>query len=223
LIKFGMPVLALALLALQGDARPQRVVAGVVGIGLLAATVVGFVLVFGNDGAAARVGGLAGRIVAWFRGLLKRPAPQDWGPRFVAFRRDAGGLLRTRWAAITVAAVVSHLSLYLVLLVSLRHVGVSDDEVGWAQVLAVFALARLLTVVRFTPGGAGAIEAVLIAGLAAPGGQGAEVAAAVLVFRGLTWLLPVPIGALAYVGWRRWRTRAAFSGNDGVLAQPSPR
>jgi putative heme transporter len=221
LIKFGMPMLALVLLALQGDVTPQRVVAGVVGLGLLAASVIGFVRVFCNDGAAARVGSLAGRAVAWFRRRLRRPAPIDWGPKFVVFRHNAAGLLRRRWPVITVAALVSHLSLYLVLLVSLRHVGVTDNQVGWAQVLAVFALGRLLTLVRFTPGGAGATEAVLIAGLAAAGGERAEVAAAVLVFRGLTWLLPVPIGVLAFVSWRRWRARAGSAGKVGAATEPS--
>ena len=208
LIKFGMPVLALVLLAMQGDVTPQRVYAAEVGIGLLAASVVGFVFFFRNDDAARRVGELAGRAVSWFRRRLRRPAPADWAAKFVAFRRGAANLLRRRWPAITVAALVSHLSLYLVLLVSLRHVGVTDDQVGWAQVLAVFALARLLTLVRFTPGGAGATEAVLIGGLAAAGGDSARVAAAVLVFRVLTWLLPVPIGVLAYLGWRRGHARA---------------
>jgi putative heme transporter len=91
-----------------------------------------------------------------------------------------------------------------VLLVTLRHVGVGDAEIGWAQVLFVFACGRLVTAVRFTPGGAGVVEAVLIGGLVAFGGDPAQVTASVLVFRALTWLLPVPLGALTYLGWR-WR------------------
>jgi putative heme transporter len=78
-------------------------------------------------------------------------------------------------------------------------------------VLFVFALVRVLTIIRFTPGGIGMVEAMLIAGLVAAGGERAEVTAAVLVFRGITWLLPVPIGALTYLAWRhgqrRWRPR----------------
>jgi uncharacterized protein (TIRG00374 family) len=111
---------------------------------------------------------------------------------------------------------VSHLSLYLVLLVTLRHAGISDDEVGWAQVLAVFAFARLVTAVRFTPGGAGVVEAVLISGFVAAGGESARVAAAVLVFRAVTWLLPIPLGVLAYVYWRSWRRRHASPAASGA-------
>jgi uncharacterized membrane protein YbhN (UPF0104 family) len=84
---------------------------------------------------------------------------------------------------------------------------VPDDQVGWAEVLFVFASTRLLTAVRFTPGGAGVVEALLIGGLVAAGGERAEVAAAVLLFRALTWLLPVPIGGLTYLAWRRQQSR----------------
>jgi putative heme transporter len=104
---------------------------------------------------------------------------------------------------ITVATLVSHLSLYLVLLATLRAVGVSDAEVGWAEVLAVFAFARLATAIPITPGGAGVVEAVLIAGLVAAGGDREQVTAAVLVYRALTWALPILVGIVCYLWWRR--------------------
>ena len=37
-------------------------------------------------------------------------------------------------------------------------------EVGWSEILAVFAFARLATAVPFCPGGAGVIELALITG-----------------------------------------------------------
>jgi uncharacterized membrane protein YbhN (UPF0104 family) len=90
-------------------------------------------------------------------------------------------LVEHRWLPITVTSLVSHLSLYLVLLVALRDVGVSNSQVGWAEVLAVFAFARLATAIPFTPGGVGFVEAVLIAGLTAAGGDRDAVTAAVPV------------------------------------------
>ena len=81
------------------------------------------------------------------------------------------------------ATIVSHLSLYAVLLAALRTMGVSEEEVGWAQVLAVFAFARLITAIPLTPGGVGVVELALIAGITAAGGARAPVVAAVLVFR----------------------------------------
>jgi uncharacterized protein (TIRG00374 family) len=52
-----------------------------------------------------------------------------------------------------------------------------------------------------TPGGLGAIEAALTAGLTAAGLPGSEALSAVLVFRLITFWLPIPIGwvALGYL------------------------
>jgi len=104
---------------------------------------------------------------------------------------------------LTFWTVIGHLSLYAVLVVALRQVGVSDDEVGWAEILAVFAFARLLTAVPLTPGGLGIVELALISGLTAAGGAHAQVVAAVLVYRVLTYVIPIPFGLITYVYWRR--------------------
>ena len=63
------------------------------------------------------------------------------------------------------------LALYAVLLLSLRHVGISEQEVSWAQILAVFAFGRLISALPITPGGLGVIELGYIGGLVAAGGD----------------------------------------------------
>jgi uncharacterized membrane protein YbhN (UPF0104 family) len=220
-IKLALPVLALALIALQGDASASRVAAGATAIVLLGVAVGGFWQMLHSDRAAARAGVLAERTANRARRLLRRPPVHGWAEATTRFRSRARDLLRSRGGWITAAALVSHLSLYLVLLVTLRHVGVGDAEVGWAQVLFVFAGARLATAIRFTPGGAGVVEAVLIGGLVAFGGDPAQVTASVLVFRALTWLLPVPFGGLTYLGWRWRRRRRAVPAAAVVPAAPA--
>lgn len=42
--------------------------------------------------------------------------------------------------------------------------------------------------------------------LAAAGGARPAVAAAVLIFRALTYVLPIPLGLVAYILWRRNRS-----------------
>jgi hypothetical protein len=150
-IKLALPVLALALIALQGDASASRVAAGATAIVLLGVAVGGFWQMLRSDRAAARAGILAERTANRARRLLRRPPVGGWAEATTSFRNRARDLLRSRGRWITAAALVSHLSLYLVLLVTLRHVGVGDAEVGWAQVLFVFAGARLATAIRFTP------------------------------------------------------------------------
>jgi putative heme transporter len=202
-IKLGMPVLALALVALQGGATGGRVVAALLGIAGLVAAVVVFALMLRSEEGARRFGLLAGRIATRLLAIIGRPPVSGWELATVKFRNRTIDLVEHRWIAITVWSLVSHLSLYVVLLITLRDVGVSDAEVSWAQVLAVFAFARLATAIPLTPGGLGFVEGVLAIGLVGAGGDPDEVAAAVVVYRALTWALPILVGIGCYLWWRR--------------------
>jgi uncharacterized protein (TIRG00374 family) len=202
-IKLAMPVLALALVLLQGGAGGGRVVAALLGIAGLVAAIVVFALLLRSEDQARRFGLLAARVASRALGLVRRPPVAGWELATVKFRDRTIGLVERRWAPITVASLVSHVSLYVVLLVALRDVGVSEAEVGWAEVLAVFAFARLATAIPLTPGGAGFVEGVLFTGLVGAGGDQAQVAAAVLVYRALTWALPILVGIGCYGWWRR--------------------
>jgi uncharacterized protein (TIRG00374 family) len=202
-IKLGMPVLALALVALQGGATGRRVIAALLGIAGLVGAIVVFALLLRSEEQARRFGLLAGRIASRLLRLIRRPPVAGWELATVKFRARTIGLVEHRWVAITATSLVSHLSLYVVLLVALRDVGVSDAEVSWAQVLAVFAVARLATAIPLTPGGLGFVEGVLVTGLVGAGGDPEEVAAAVVVYRALTWALPILVGIGCYLWWRR--------------------
>jgi uncharacterized protein (TIRG00374 family) len=101
-------------------------------------------------------------------------------------------------------------------------VGVGGDQVSTVEALAVFAFARLLTAVPFTPGGLGVVELALITGLAAAGGPRALVAAAVLVFRALTYVAPILIGLGSYVFWRHnrsWRREPNAAPRTGLVPE----
>jgi uncharacterized membrane protein YbhN (UPF0104 family) len=76
----------------------------------------------------------------------------------VRFRGDVIALLQPRWHWLTLTTLVSHLSLFLVLLLALRHVGVAESQVSWIEVLAAFSLVRLLSAFPITPGGLGVVE-----------------------------------------------------------------
>jgi uncharacterized membrane protein YbhN (UPF0104 family) len=204
--KLGLPVLALVLLAFSSPPTPGRLVAGLAGLAALIGAVVVLGMLLRSREAAARIGTTAARAASAVRRLLGRGPVKGWDRATMKFRDRTVLLLRARWHWITLATVVSHLSLFLVLLMALRFVGVGPDQVSLPEALAVFAFARLLTAIPFTPGGLGVVELALITGLAAAGGTRASVAAAVLTFRALTYVLPIPIGLATYVFWRRNRS-----------------
>jgi uncharacterized membrane protein YbhN (UPF0104 family) len=234
-VKLGMPVLALSLLALEGDITPARAAAAAVGIAVLVGAVVVFAMLLRSDRLAKAVGRGVGHAVDWARRLLHKREVGGWEDRASAFRTDTIGLLRHRWIWLTVATLVSHISLYLVLLVALRHVGVSQSELSWIAVLAAFAFVRLISALPLTPGGVGVVElgyaAVMTIGL--DDITSAKVVAAILVFRAVTYLLPIPLGLVSYVTWRvnkTWKMtddeRALMSGDayefePGVPSAPT--
>ena len=77
-------------------------------------------------------------------------------------------------------------------------------EVDWIVVFAAFAVVAVVQAIPIfnIPGIA---EAVLITVLAAAvDGGNDQIAAAVFVFRILTWLLPIPLGGIAFSRWRTW-------------------
>jgi uncharacterized membrane protein YbhN (UPF0104 family) len=206
--KLGLPVVALTLLAFQSTPTPGRVIAGLAGVTGLVVALVALGMLLRSTASAVRLGTVAGRVASAVVRPFGRPPVQGWDRATSKFRSRTALLLRARWHWITLATLVSHLSLFAVLLLALRSVGVDAAQVSWVEALAVFAFARLLTAIPFTPGGLGVVELALITGLSAAGGARALVAAAVLVFRLLTFVLPIPIGLASYVFWvrnRSWR------------------
>ena len=204
--KLGLPVLALACLAVAGGVTGGRVVAALAGVGGLLLAVGVLAAVMRSERSAEQIGLAAARRVSALRRLAGRPPVAGWERATTKFRGRTVLLLAARWRPLTAATAASHLALFVVLLLALRHAGVAEREVGWAEALAVFSFARLLTAVPITPGGVGVVEVALAAGLVHAGGAEAQVVAAVLVFRTLTYLLPVPLGLIAYVFWQRDRS-----------------
>ncbi len=218
-MKLGLPILALGALAIAGQATGALVVASSIGLGVLAVAIASFALVLWRSTFASRIGDRLGAIVSWVRGLLKKPAVTTWGAQAVEFRARTIAFLGVRWIPLTLTTVVSHLALWIVLLLCLRHVGVSEAEVSTLQVLAVFAFGRLIGALPVTPGGLGVIELGYIGGLVTAGGNEAEVVSAVLLFRVLTYGVQIPLGGFTYLVWRArtsWRAAAVAERGEPV-------
>ncbi|MEX2658472.1 MAG: YbhN family protein [Acidimicrobiales bacterium] len=214
--KLALPVVALALLAVQGGTTTGSIAAGAAGIGILVAAVFTFAVMLRSEAGARRVGFGAQRMVNLVRRVARRAPIEGWDASAASFRSTTNELLRRRWLPLTVSTLVSHLTLFAVLLLTLRHVGVSEAEVSSAVVLASFAFVRLISALPLTPGGLGVVELGLTAALVAAGGDRASVVASVLVYRAVTYLLPIPIGALSLLLWQRWSGRSAAQVSEGT-------
>lgn len=213
-VKLGMPIVALGLLAIERDVSNAWLSASAIGLLALIGAIAALAMTLRSDRLARSVGTRLGKIASRLRAVVRKPPVGGWDERAAAFRSETIGLLQHRWLQLTLATLLSHLSLYAVLLITLRHVGVSQDELSWIQVLAAFAFVRLISALPVTPGGVGVVElgyaAALTIGLDEV--TKAQVVAAILVFRAITYALPIPLGATSYVIWRRnssWRLSEA--------------
>jgi hypothetical protein len=130
--KLGLPVLALVLLAFDSAPTTGRLLAGVLGVAALVAAVVLLGLLLRSEEAAARIGRGAARMVSALRRPFGAGPVTGWDRATTKFRGRTVLLLHARWHWITLATLVSHLSLFAVLLLALRFVGVSAAEVSLA-------------------------------------------------------------------------------------------
>jgi len=214
-VKLGLPVVALAILTFQGRSNAALRSASLTGVAILIAAIGVLGLVLSSERAARRTGEILGRGTTRLAGVFNRGPFLEWGDGFARFRSQSVDLLRRRWHLITLATLVSHLSLFALLFISLRHMGVSAEVVTGAEALAAFAVVRLVTVIPITPGNLGVVEVGMTAALVVAGGEESLVVAAVLIYRTLSYLLQVPLGLVAYVIWRSkrsWREAEAGSG-----------
>ena len=202
-VVFGAPAIALALLSITGGNDPLLNTVALIGLAVFAAIVTAFVFALSSAPQARRVGDFAAANVSRLLKFIRRK-PVKWsGESFVRFRHDTIGLLRNRWHVLTLATLAGHLSVFAVLIVTLRALGVSGDEVSVIEAFAGWTLVRVLGSIPITPGGFGIVELGLTSILVAFGGQQAEIVAAVLVYRFLTVAPPLILGVVAGATWRR--------------------
>ena len=201
-IKLGLPIVALSILSFQGQGNAALQSAAVTGLIVLVVAIGVLALVLARESFAHATGERVGRVATSVAGRFRRGPFEGWGDRLADFRVQSLDLLRRRWYWVTLATIVSHLSLFAMLLTALRHMGVSAESVTGPEALAAFAVVRLLTALPITPGGLGVVEVGYTTALVVAGGDEELVLAAVLIYRALSYLLQVPLGLLAYAIWR---------------------
>ena len=219
----GFPAVAFAVLTLSGGngAALQTIAA----LGLVAFLLVAgaFAAAIASARMASKVGDFAARVANRLLRLVRR-GPVNWdGHNFVRFRARAIGLLRRRWHVLTLTTLAGQLSVFVVLLASLRALGVGPSEVSAIEAFAAWSLARVIGSLPITPGGLGLVEVGLTTVLVGFGGDRAGVVASVLLYRFLTIVPTLLLGAAAGATWRRYRRREpTYRAADAAAGASTP-
>jgi uncharacterized protein (TIRG00374 family) len=199
-----LPVLAVLLM--MTTARPPDILiaAAAVGLVLITAAATGLFLLVRSESFVRLAAPTLARAAALGCKLARRPPPAHVAESLAAFRAQAATILATRGWRLTAATAVGQITAWLVLLACLRGIGLSQAQIPWQTSLAAFTFIRLLTALPITPGGLGVTELGLVGVLTAGADHRAtiQVTAAVLVYRAISFLPSIPLGAAAGLAWR---------------------
>jgi len=193
---------------------------------LVAVAIVLLTLILRSEAFAARLGAWCDRVIARVRRRVPRIPDPGLDEGLPLFRTQMVTLLRLCWGRLTATMLVSQLMVVLVLGVCVRMQGLDESTISWAVILVAWGLVTFASLLIPTPGGLGVAEVVLVAvlGHGLPQSDEAAVLAAVLLYRIATFLVPIPIGLVTYLYWRKstaWRQPVNSRGPSAGDVQPA--
>jgi uncharacterized membrane protein YbhN (UPF0104 family) len=219
--KLLLPAVACLFLTLSGTLPSTGfVLAILIALPVALASLVS-IWVLRSEDFALRVGAFTTRATERVMRRINRPEPDNLTPRLMDFRESAKGLLFARWLPTILSQLLARTMGYVLLLASIRAVGVPADVLPPDIILAVYAAVMTITLLPIAPGGAGLPELLYITfftSYVADPAWDDLIAAGVMLFRGMSWFVPIPVGYLALFVERRREKRRATAG----LAEAGP-
>jgi len=125
--------------------------------------------------------------------------PDSAATALVAARDRVAAAFTRRWCRAVTAAAANRMFDYAALVAALVVFGAHARP---AEVLLAYAVAQALALVPITPGGLGFVESGLTTLLVLIGISADQAVVSTLLYRLVSFWLPIPIGALAWAGWR---------------------
>jgi putative heme transporter len=158
---------------------------------------------------AALLGRIGQRCVNPVRRVLGKPPVTTWPERARDLRAVTLSQVEGNARVLGVCIGGGYLLNGLLLVACLWACGVEKALMPVSLGLFLYSIGRVITIVPITPGAVGVAEVVYTAVYVAVLGEASQntVLAGVLVYRALTWGLPLVTGAFSYVAWRIMRHR----------------
>ncbi len=195
---FALPILALPAIVGGAPINHSLATAAYLGAVVFVLLLAAGSLILGTD----RPVELVGRAAQWLlnRTLQRRRPVTDLPKRLVGARDFVRTTLGRQWWKALLAAAGNTGFDYLALLAALRAVGAEPRP---SLVLLAYTAAEVLALVPATPGGLGFVEAGLVGTLGLAAVPAADALAATLLYRIVSFWLPLPTGGAAYLLFRR--------------------
>ena len=203
---WGLPSLLLIGPALRGTASTEQTLAVAVGIPLIIVSFVFWWLALRSSMLFSTVGRFTGSVRSYLlrkiplrfstaRAAVERTQPLAFS---IELRDDVVQLLRGRWVVIFTASVSTLIAGFTCLWTS--SVVFDVEGLTFREALVVFSLVRVVIALSPIPGGTGLAEVGLIVLLERAGVSTIDATGMTLLYRSLTWFLPIVVGSATW--WR---------------------
>jgi uncharacterized protein (TIRG00374 family) len=203
---WGLPSLLLVGPVLRGTATSEQTLAVAVGVPLIAVSFVFWWLALRSSTMFSTVGRFTGSVRLYLlrkiplrfskvRAMVERTQPLAFS---IEMRDDLVRLLRDRWALILTASVSTLAAGFTCMWTS--AVVFNVEGLTFREALVVFSLVRVVIALSPIPGGTGLAEVGLIVLLERAGVSTIDATGMTLLYRSLTWFLPIIVGSATW--WR---------------------
>lgn len=207
----AMPAVAIGPYLLSEGVPGPILVIAVVGVALSITGLAVVGAIARSEALAHRLGSFASRVAGWVQRIRKKPRPADLGPLVGHVRDTTVAALARSWRPLVPLMLGKYVINAAVLVLAMRAAGLDASELSFYEIFAVQVFTGILTMIEVTPGGLGVTEVVLIklfSGVTG-GADDDAIVAGVVLFRCVTYLGPMLLGAGSYFVWRRrsdWRS-----------------
>lgn len=225
--KLVVPILALAwILIEEGLDDDLLVTITIIGVAAIVAGITLTGLILYRKTVALKIGEVAQR---WYNGMAggrwKFPEADGLGIKLVDFRSRVMGTVKERWFPATVVTLTAQGIFFVALVLSMRFMGVTSDQVSVGLIFDAYAVGLLLSMIPIFPGGLGVVELAYVGVIVGSSGNtelATAVTAGAFVHRIFTWLVPIVIGLIPLIGWRRNMVKQEGASPDAEPSEQPP-
>ena len=115
-------------------------------------------LILYRESIAVRIGEIGQR---WYNGMVggrwKFPEAEGLGVKLADFRGEVKGTLKARWFPSLVVTLTAQAIFFLALVLSMRFMGVTEDQASVGLIFDAYAVGLLLSMIPIFPGGLGVV------------------------------------------------------------------
>jgi uncharacterized protein (TIRG00374 family) len=219
--KLVVPIVALTwILIAEGIDDDLLVTISIIGVAAILGGAGLTALILYREEVALRIGKIGQR---WYNGLVggrwKFPEAEGLGVRLVDFRAQVMGTVKARWFPAMVVTLTAQAIFFTALVLSMRFMGVTTEQASVGLIFDAYAVGLLLSMIPIFPGGLGVVELAYVGVIVGNSGNtelATAVTAGAFVHRIFTWLVPIIIGLIPLIGWRRnmVKQQAIDTGNE---------